>query len=118
MDTINTNASLRLTQAYGVSPKPQTQTKAESVAGTISRASQVSDQVAISRPEKLAQSVQRLAAGAVSQPAVEKQSTVRSPLASATTYTSRGTLAMHAQPGDRNAAATGIAIGRALDVNG
>jgi len=120
MDTINTNASLRLTQAYGVSPKQlvPSQPKAESIAGTISRASQVSDQVAISRPEKLAQSVQRLAAGAVAQPAVEKQPTVRSPLASATTYTSRGTLAMHSQPGDRNAAATGIAIGRALDVNG
>ena len=118
MDTINTNASLRLTQAYGGLPKQQSQPKVESVAGTISRASQVSDQVAISRPEKLAQSIHRLAAGAVDQPAVEKQPNLRSPLASATTYTSRGTLAIHAQPGDRNAAATGIAIGRSLDVNG
>jgi hypothetical protein len=116
MDTINTNASLRLTQAYGISPKPQA--KIENVAGTISRASQVSDQVAISRPEKLTQSIQRLAAGAVNQPAVEKQPAARSPLASAATYTSRGTLAMHAHPGERNAAATGIAIGRGLDVNG
>lgn len=120
MNTISTNASLRLTQAYGVAPKPASpaQPAADSVAGTISRASQVSDQVAISRPEKLTQSIQRLAAGAVAQPAVEKQPAARSPLASATTYTSRGTLALHAQPGDRNAAATGIAIGRALDVNG
>lgn len=116
MDTINTNASLRLSQAYGIQAKPQTRN--DGVAGTISRASAVSDQVAISRPEKLTRSIERLAAGAVSQPAVEKQTTARSPLAAAATYTSRGTLSLHAQPGDRNAAATGIAIGRSLDVNG
>ncbi|MGH7242829.1 MAG: hypothetical protein ACREJD_05370 [Phycisphaerales bacterium] len=119
MDTTNTtaiNASLRLTQAYGIAARPPA--KADGVAGTISRASQISDQVAISRPEKLIKSIDRLAAGAVDQPAVEKNQPARSPLATVSTYTSRGTLAMHAQPGDRNAAATGIAIGRAIDVNG
>lgn len=116
MDTINTNASLRLSQAYGIPAKPPA--RSEGIAGTIARASSVSDQVAISRPEKLSKSIERLAAGAVAQPAVEKQSPARSPLAVAATYTSRGTLAMHSQPGDRNAAATGIAIGRSLDVNG
>lgn len=114
MSTINTSASLRLSQTYGASAKPL---HPEGVAGTISRAAQVSDQVAIARPEKLSQSIERLAAGAVDVPAVERQPAQRSVLASPATYTSRGTLAMHAQPGDRNAAATGVAIGRALDVN-
>ncbi|MBX3381591.1 MAG: hypothetical protein KF805_15960 [Phycisphaeraceae bacterium] len=115
MDTINTSASLRLSQTYGAPSKPTP--KPESIAGTISRASQVSDQVAISRPEKLTKSIERLAAGAVDLPAIEKHQSVRSPQAVPATYTSRGTLSMHTQPGDRNAAATGVAIGRSLDVS-
>lgn len=120
MSTIDPSVSLRLSQAYGAAPSAQAgpRMNAGGIAGTISRAAEVSDQVAIARPEKLNKNIERLAAGAVDRPAIEKNAPAKSPLASAATYTSRGTLAMHAQPGDQNAAATGVAIGRALDVNG
>ncbi|MBX3390296.1 MAG: hypothetical protein KF691_12680 [Phycisphaeraceae bacterium] len=116
MNTINTSASIRLSQTYGAPASAQA--NAGSVAGTISRAAGVSDQVAISRPEKLSNSIERLTSGAVKQPAIEKSAPAKSVFAAPAVYTSRGTLAMHAQPGDRNAAATGVAIGRSLDVNG
>ena len=120
MNTINTSASLRLSETYGAAAGTHSAAQIDraGIAGTISRAAEVSDQVAIARPEKLSKNIERLAAGAVDQPAIEKSTPVRSPLAAPATYTSRGTLAMHAQPGDRNAATTGVAIGRSLDVNG
>lgn len=119
MDKINANANLRLTQAYATALRAQTKPATATFSTVDSRANQVEDQVAISRPEKLATSVQRLAAGTVSIPAVEKQQAQSVlPQRVNATYTARGTLAMHTQPGDRNAAATGVAIGKMVDISG
>ncbi|MFO0860963.1 MAG: hypothetical protein U0570_10430 [Phycisphaerales bacterium] len=121
MDQISLNSSLKLHQAYNT-PLPRSAagvaTGGTPVAGTLSRAALVADQVAIARPEKLARTVERLSAGSVQQPAIDKTVQERSVLTPPATYTSRGTLAMHSQPGDRNAAATGVAIGRLVDLNG
>lgn len=119
MDKINANSNLRLTQAYSSALRAQAKPAANTFGTVDSRASSVEDQVAISRPERLATSVQRLAAGTVSVPAIEKQP-VESvlPQRVSATYTARGTLAMHGQPGDRNAAATGVTIGKMVDISG
>ncbi len=118
MDKVTLNSALRLTQTYGGAAKPRA--IVDPFKSTISRASDVQDKVSIARPEKLAQNVDRLAAGSVGVPAVDTSSSPIDALPRTTpaTYTSRGTILMQSQPGERNAAATGVAIGRLVDLNG
>lgn len=86
---------------------------------SLRRADAVVDQVAIARPEKLAASVSKLSAATVAGSAVKTTANPQSPIApTASTYTARGTLSMYGQPGDRNTAATGVALGRVFDAQG
>lgn len=86
---------------------------------SLRRADAVVDQVAIARPEKLAASVSKLSAATVAGSAVKATANPQTPIAPpASTYTARGTLSMYGQPGDRNTAATGVALGRVFDAQG
>jgi hypothetical protein len=86
---------------------------------SLRRADSVVDQVAIARPEKLAASVSKLSAATVAGSAVKTPANPAGPIApAASTYTARGTLSMYGQPGERNTAATGVALGRVLDAQG
>lgn len=122
MTRIDANA-LRLAGAYQTTAnrKPVNTTATPPSAtsfDSLRRADAVVDQVAIARPEKLAASVSKLSAATVSGSAVKSPADT-SPIApAASTYTARGTLSMYGQPGDRNTAATGVALGRVLDAQG
>jgi hypothetical protein len=122
MTRIDPNA-LRLAGAYQttVNRKPVSPTASTPIGqsfDSLRRADSVVDQVAIARPEKLAASVSKLSAATVAGSAV-KATLGTAPAAPATsTYTARGTLSMYGQPGERNTAATGVAIGRVLDAQG
>ncbi|HEX8876590.1 MAG TPA: hypothetical protein VF777_07565 [Phycisphaerales bacterium] len=125
MTRIDPNA-LRLAGAYQTAANRKPSSSAASSAGntqpfdSLRRADAVVDQVAIARPEKLAASVSKLAAATVAGSAVKPAASSSAPAiaAPASTYTARGTLSMYAQPGERNTAATGVALGRVLDAQG
>ena len=125
MTRIDPNA-LRLAGAYqtAVSRKPASQTPSTSSTpvgqsfDSLRRADSVVDQVAIARPEKLAASVSKLSAATVAGSAVKTIAVTAPAAPAASTYTARGTLSMYGQPGERNTAATGVAIGRVLDAQG
>lgn len=126
MTRIDPNA-LRLAGAYQTaanrktpSANVSTQTGNTAAFDPLRRADAVVDQVAIARPEKLAASVSKLAAATVAGSAVKTGSaTPAAPIGpAASTYTARGTLSMYGQPGERNTAATGVALGRVFDAQG
>ena len=125
MTRIDPNA-LRLAGAYqtAVSRKPASPTPSTSSTpvgqsfDSLRRADSVVDQVAIARPEKLAASVSKLSAATVAGSAVKTIAVTTPAAPAASTYTARGTLSMYGQPGERNTAATGVAIGRVLDAQG
>jgi hypothetical protein len=125
MTRIDPNA-LRLAGAYqtAVSRKPASPTPSTSSTpvgqsfDSLRRADSVVDQVAIARPEKLAASVSKLSAATVAGSAVKTIAATAPAAPAASTYTARGTLSMYGQPGERNTAATGVAIGRVLDAQG
>ncbi len=125
MTRIDPNA-LRLAGAYqtAVSRKPASPTPSTSSTpvgqsfDSLRRADSVVDQVAIARPEKLAASVSKLSAATVAGSAVKTIAVTAPAAPAASTYTARGTLSMYGQPGERNTAATGVAIGRVLDAQG
>lgn len=126
MTRIDPNA-LRLAGVYqtAVNRKPASanlpaQNAATPAFDSLRRADSVVDQIAISRPEKLAASVSKLSAATVAGSAVKSPAgTPSAPIASPpSTYTARGTLSLHTQPGERNTAATGVALGRVLDAKG
>lgn len=128
MTRIDPNA-LRLAGAYqtAVSRKPASTTPSSSSSpstpvgqsfDSLRRADSVVDQVAIARPEKLAASVSKLSAATVAGSAVKTNAVTVPATPAASTYTARGTLSMYGQPGERNTAATGVALGRVLDAQG
>ncbi|MBY0112882.1 MAG: hypothetical protein K2Y21_08675 [Phycisphaerales bacterium] len=125
MTRIDPNA-LRLAGAYQAAANrkaPSTNVSAQNgntqSFDSIRRADAVVDKVAIARPEKLAASVSKLAAATVAGSAVKTPANPATPTPPAgSTYTARGTLSMFGQPGDRNTAATGVALGRVFDAQG
>lgn len=125
MTRIDPNA-LRLAGAYQVAanrkaPSTNVSTQSGNTASydSLRRADAVVDQVAIARPEKLAASVSKLSAATVAGSAVKTAATPAAPIAPAgSTYTARGTLSLYGQPGERNTAATGVALGRVFDAQG
>lgn len=122
MTRIDPNA-LRLAGVYqtAVNRKAASPTASTPVAqsfDSLRRADSVVDQVAIARPEKLAASVSKLSAATVAGSAVKATSATSPATPAASTYTARGTISMYGQPGERNTAATGVALGRVLDAQG
>ncbi|MBS0189755.1 MAG: hypothetical protein U0573_08600 [Phycisphaerales bacterium] len=116
MSTISNINGLRISPA----PAKTAYGAASGSPGILGRATAVQDSVSLSRPEKLARSVDRLAAGSVSIPAIDKQP-AQAPLPTEktpATYTARGTISLYGQPADRNVAATGVALGRMVDISG
>jgi hypothetical protein len=111
-------ASAQQATANLASPVSAQQSALQSIA---SRAAGVQDQVAVALPRArpAGENIGRLNAGSVGVPAVDL-SDPQSPATSAPAglYTSRGTLAMYKQPGEANAAATGVALGNRLDIEG
>lgn len=122
MTRIDPNA-LRLAGAYQTAvnrttTRPTASTPSGQSFDSLRRADSVVDQVAIARPEKLAASVSKLSAATVAGSAVKATLGTAPAAPAASTYTARGTLSMYGQPGERNTAATGVAIGRVLDAQG
>lgn len=123
MTRIDPNA-LRLAGAYQTAvnrtpARPTPSTPSGQSFDSLRRADSVVDQITIARPEKLAASVSKLSAATVAGSAVKTAANPATPIApAASTYTARGTLSMYGQPGERNTAATGVALGRVFDAQG
>lgn len=102
----------RLAQAYGVRPVAQVSRIAPATPGSVSAAPITptpSAQDPLGPSSELSAAGKRLVAGVVPG---------RVDFSGAEPVQSQPSLAMYRHPADKNAAATGVAVGRKLDING
>lgn len=117
-----TQAALRLSAAYGPVKEAPSGTDAFSIARARAVRDEVSVQAAVPvRTESLVRSLDRLSSAKVAVApvnAVEPVQPITQRASGTGTYTARGTLSLHDQPAARNAAATGVELGRRIDLQG